>query len=124
MSSDSIGVPPEALSAPSRRRFVQGLAGSGAITGLGLWPRQVWALKSPGDPVVLSGTQFDLTIGETPMNITGRVRTAVTVNGSLPAPVLRWREGETVTLRVANRMTQGSIHGHHTSIHWHGLLLP
>ncbi|WP_149193466.1 copper resistance system multicopper oxidase [Luteimonas suaedae] len=109
---------------PSRRRFVQGLAAGGAIAGLGLWPRPGWALKSPGHDTVLAGTEFDLVIGETPMNITGRVRPAITVNGSLPAPVLRWREGTTVQLRVANALPHGSIHGHSTSIHWHGILLP
>jgi CopA family copper-resistance protein len=109
---------------PSRRRFIQGLAAGGAVAGFGLWPRQAWALKSPGQPNVLSGTQFDLSIGEMPMNFTGRTRSAVTVNGSLPGPLLRWREGDTVTLRVANALPHGSIHGHDTSIHWHGLLLP
>ncbi|MEO7116771.1 MAG: copper resistance system multicopper oxidase, partial [Caldimonas sp.] len=67
---------------------------------------------------ILSGTQFDLTIDETPVNITGRASTATTVNGSVPAPVLHWREGDTVTLRVTNRMATTS------SIHWHGILLP
>ena len=109
---------------PSRRRFIQGLAAGGAVAGLGLWPKQAWALKSPGQANVLSGTQFDLSIGETPMNFTGRTRTAVTVNGSLPGPVLRWREGDTVTLRVTNALPPGSIHGHDASIHWHGILLP
>ncbi|WP_407351555.1 copper resistance system multicopper oxidase [Luteimonas sp. R10] len=109
---------------PSRRRFVQGLAAGGAIAGLGLWSRPGWALKSPGHETVLAGTEFDLVIGETPMNITGRTRPAITVNGSLPAPVLRWREGTTVNLRVANALPRDSIHGHSTSIHWHGILLP
>jgi CopA family copper-resistance protein len=109
---------------PSRRRFVQGLALGGAVTGLGLWPKAGWALKSPGQGQVLSGTEFDLVIGETPMNFTGRTRTAITVNGSIPAPLLRWREGTTVNLRVSNALPRGSIHGHETSIHWHGILLP
>ena len=109
---------------PSRRRFVQGLAAAGTIAGLGLWPRRGWALKSAGQPTVLAGTDFDLVIGETPVNITGRARTAITVNGSLPAPLLRWREGTTVELRVRNALPEGSIHGHETSIHWHGILLP
>ena len=124
MSSDSFGFPPDALSQPSRRRFVQGVAAGGAVVGLGLWPKPVWAVKSAGQAVVLAGTEFDLSIGETPMNFTGRARAAVTVNGSLPAPILRWREGDTVTLRVANRLPATSIHGHNTSIHWHGILLP
>ena len=65
-----------------------------------------------------TGTGFDLAIGTSPVNFTGRTRPAVTVNGSLPAPILRWREGDTVTLRVANRL------GVPSSIHWHGILLP
>jgi len=107
---------------PSRRRFVQGLAAGGAVAGLGLWPPPGRA--ATGYPNVLSGTEFDLVIGETPMDFTGRVRPAVTVNGSLPAPLLRWREGTTVNLRVTNALPPGSIHGHETSIHWHGILLP
>lgn len=73
---------------------------------------------------VLSGTHFDLTIGESIVNFTGRHRPAVTVNGSLPAPLLRWREGTTVTLRVTNALPRGSVLGRHASIHWHGILLP
>src|SRR3546814_262784 len=61
---------------------------------------------------------------ETPANFTGVTRTAITVNGSIPAPLLRWREGTTVNLRVTNALPPGSIHGHSTSIHWHGILLP
>ena len=87
----------------SRRRFVQGLVAGGAVAGLGLWPKLSWALQSPGKPNVLAGTEFDLAIGETPMNFTGRTRTAITVNGSIPAPLLRWREGTTVNLRVSQR---------------------
>ncbi len=108
----------------SRRRFVQGLAAGGAAAALGLWPKNSWALSGLGNTNILSGTQFDLTIGETPMNFTGRTRPAITVNGSLPAPILRWKEGTTVNLRVRNALPANSIHGHQTSIHWHGILLP
>ena len=66
----------------------------------------------------LSGTEFDLRIGETPTNFTGNPRVAFTVNGSVPAPTLRWKEGDTVTLRVANTLDEDA------SIHWHGILLP
>lgn len=107
-----------------RRRFVQGLALGGVAAGLGLHARPLWALKSPGQPEILSGTEFDLVIGETPVNITGRTRPGVTVNGLLPAPVLRWREGDTVNVRVTNALPRGSVHGTDTSIHWHGILLP
>lgn len=123
MSFDGSVFPP-GQSGLSRRRFLQGLAAGGAVAGLGLWPRSAWALKSPTAPVVLAGRRFDLTIGQTPMNFTGRTRSAITVNGSLPAPTLRWREGDTVSIRVANALPEGSIHGHEASIHWHGIVLP
>ena len=110
--------------APSRRRFVQGLALGGiAAAGAGLWPRASWALQSPTSRV-LAGTDFDLVVGETLVNFTGRTRPAATINGSLPAPILRWREGTTVDLRVRNALPAGSIYGDMTSIHWHGILLP
>ena len=110
---------------PTRRRFVQGLAAGGVIAGLGLGAQRGWAqqLATAGAPA-LTGTRFDLTIGESLANFTGRTRPAVTVNGALPAPLLRWREGTTVELRVTNALPAGSVHGHQASIHWHGLLLP
>ena len=105
-------------STTSRRTFVKGLAAGGLLGGLGLWRPPVWALTSPGQPTVPAGSEFDLFIDQTPVNLTGQPRTALTVNGSLPGPLLRWREGDTVTLRVKNRL------GEPTSIHWHGILLP
>ncbi|WP_085693267.1 MULTISPECIES: copper resistance system multicopper oxidase [unclassified Pseudomonas] len=102
----------------TRRSFVKGLAATGLLGGLGLWRTPVWAVTSPGQPNVLSGTDFDLYIGELPVNITGTARTAMAINGSIPGPILRWREGDTVTLRVRNRLQQD------TSIHWHGIILP
>lgn len=108
---------------PSRRRFVQGLAAGGALAGLG-WPSAGFASSArPGTPV-LTGTDFDLVIGESPVNFTGRTRPGVTVNGTIPAPTLRLREGTTVELRVRNALPADSIHGRVTSIHWHGILLP
>ncbi len=124
MSSDFSGSAKSPPFHPSRRQFVQGLAAGGAALGLGLWPKQSWALKSPGQAITLAGTEFDLRIGETPMNFTGRTRQAITINGSLPAPILRWKEGSTVDLRVSNALPAGSIYGHQTSLHWHGILLP
>ncbi len=102
----------------SRRRFVQGLAAGGVVAALG-WPRSGNAAAP-----VLTGSDFDLSIGELPVNFTGRTRIGVAVNGSVPAPTLRWREGSTVELRVSNRLPPNSIHGRITSIHWHGILLP
>ncbi len=67
---------------------------------------------------MLSGTEFDLTIDSMSVDFTGKRRTAMAINGSIPGPLLRWREGDTATLRVRNRLP------HDTSIHWHGILLP
>ena len=61
---------------------------------------------------------FDLAIGRTAIRIGDRSANAVTVNGSVPAPLLRFQEGETVTLHVANSLDED------TSIHWHGIILP
>ncbi|MDH4192367.1 MAG: copper resistance system multicopper oxidase, partial [Betaproteobacteria bacterium] len=100
-----------------RRRFVQGIAAAGVLTGLAPFADRARAQAPQGTPV-LSGTRFDLTVARSPVNFTGAARMATTINGSIPAPTLRWREGETVSLRVANRLDEP------TSIHWHGIILP
>jgi FtsP/CotA-like multicopper oxidase with cupredoxin domain len=100
----------------SRRTFVKGLAATGALAALDI---RAIAQGIGRDQQVLRGTSFDLAIGESPMNITGAARMALTINGSIPGPVLRWREGDSVTLRVANRLSDED-----TSIHWHGIILP
>jgi CopA family copper-resistance protein len=101
----------------TRRTFVRGLAMGTAAVGLGLRTPSLFARgQTPG--TVLSGTDFDLSIGEIPMNVTGAPRVAVAVNGMVPAPTLRWKEGDTVTVRVANTLDEVA------SIHWHGILLP
>jgi FtsP/CotA-like multicopper oxidase with cupredoxin domain len=100
----------------SRRTFVRGLAAGGAATVFsGFVPR---AAAQPRAQQTLRGDSFDLVIGETPMNFTGSPRIAQTINGSIPGPLLRWREGDTVSLRVRNALDED------TSIHWHGIILP
>ena len=102
----------------SRRTFVKGLGAATALAGLGLWRPLAQAAEGARPGQVLQGQQFALSIGQTPVNITGRPRTALTVNNSLPGPLLRWREGDTVSLRVRNQLAEP------TSIHWHGIILP
>jgi CopA family copper-resistance protein len=105
----------------SRRNFLKTAAGvvvGGALMGLPSWIKPAFAGEGATNATVLSGTEFDLTVGLSPVNFTGTPRLATTINGSLPAPTLRWREGETVTIRVTNRLPE------HTSIHWHGIILP
>ena len=69
-------------------------------------------------PGTLSGEEIALTIGRSEFTMGGRSGHAVTVNGSLPAPLIRLREGQTVRLAVTNTLPEDS------SIHWHGILLP
>ena len=104
----------------ARRRLIQGLTASGLATasGLSIFPSRGRAQAVATGPQTLSGTEFDLTLGDTPMNFSGRTSSTTSVNGSVPAPILRWREGTTVTLRVHNKLPTSS------SIHWHGILLP
>ena len=103
----------------SRRRFVQGLAAGGVLAATPSWLQA--AVKSAtalGSAPVLTGRDIDLVIAETPVNFTGVSRMATTINGSIPAPTLRLREGDDVTIHVTNRLPIP------TSIHWHGILLP
>ena len=89
--------------APDRRAFVKGLAAATLIASAGISKRSFAAETQQRVPQgVLSGTDFELAIGATTVNITGRERNALTINDSLPGPLLRWREGDTVTLRVRN----------------------
>ena len=104
----------------SRRRFVLGASAGALVAGMGFRPSRLQAAMHPArsGQQTLSGQVFDLSIGEQAVNFTGTPAMATTVNGSLPAPTLRFREGDTVTLRVTNRLRETS------SIHWHGLILP
>ena len=104
----------------NRRHLLQSALGAGAALGsASLLP--VWA-RSASDGNLglssLSGTQFDLNIGQFPVRIGGKAGLATGINGTLPAPLLRLREGDDVTLNVTNSLEED------TSIHWHGLLVP
>ncbi|WP_409076315.1 copper resistance system multicopper oxidase (plasmid) [Pantoea sp. C3] len=102
----------------SRRNFIKGITAAGLVGGLGLRTFDALSAVSLMQSRTLTGTDFDLFIGETPLNITGTTRYAKTINAGLPGPLLRWKEGDTVTLRVKNRLSEP------TSVHWHGIILP
>ena len=71
-----------------------------------------------GSQTTLSGEVIDLTINEQLFLLDGRTGMARTINGTIPGPVIRLKEGQLATLRVTNHLQES------TSIHWHGLLLP
>ncbi len=105
----------------SRRTLLRGAAlTSGGLALTPLFP--AWARSgTPGlgrTPEVLSGEEIALSIGHTPFSIGGKTGHAVTVNGTLPGPVIRLKEGQKVRLAVTNTLKEDS------SIHWHGILLP
>jgi len=102
-----------------RRQFVTGLTLGGVIAGFGMNSGRLFgAPKLDRQPPLLRGNSFNLSIGEQAVNFTGRARIATTVNNSLPAPVLRFKQGESISINVANNLSTSS------SIHWHGLILP
>jgi CopA family copper-resistance protein len=110
---------PPAAYGRSRRRFVQGLAG-GVLAAVNArhfgWAADAASASRTG--ATLSGTEFNLEIDALAVNLTGHPAVATAVNGRMPAPLLRWREGDAVTLRVFNRLSVP------TSIHWHGMIVP
>ncbi len=105
----------------SRRRFIRnaGLAGGALAWGHSL---PTWARTGADTDLTgiktLSGNVFDLTVSESRRAIAGQAARSILVNEQLPAPLLRWREGDELTLRVTNKLMVD------TSIHWHGILLP
>lgn len=72
------------------------------------WPQASWART----------VEYHLTIAQQRLNITGQPAQAMTINGGIPGPVLRFTEGDTARIQVKNAMNVS------TSVHWHGILLP
>lgn len=106
----------------TRRDFLRGSLAVGLLAGLervipAYTAEPMPTSAAPSQPE-LSGTEFDLEIAALPVDFTGRRRLATAVNGRVPGPLLRMREGDTVTLRVTNRLEEM------TTIHWHGVVLP
>ena len=106
---------------PISRRFLLKCAASlGLLVAMErlLPARAAMSAAHPGAQPPLSGDIIDLTISEQLFRVDGRTGTAITINGTIPGPVIRLKEGQLATLRVTNRLEES------TSIHWHGLLLP
>jgi CopA family copper-resistance protein len=104
-----------------RRQLLRGVAVlSGGVVTTSLFP--AWAQSAtPGVSSTLptvSGQDIKLTIGHAEVMIDGKMGHAVTINGTVPGPLIRLKEGQTVRLSVTNTLDE------ETSIHWHGLLVP
>jgi FtsP/CotA-like multicopper oxidase with cupredoxin domain len=104
-----------------RRSFLAGGAALGGLAGTGsLFP--AWA-QSGTDGIArplptLTGTDIALTIHRMMLTADGETTQAIGINGTVPAPLLRLKEGQNVQLAVTNQLEEDS------SIHWHGLLVP
>lgn len=117
---------PVMLPRATRRDFIHSLAAASLYAALApmrpAWAQHTHGTENRGNVGQRSGgpdtKRVDLVIDRTSLRIGDGVGTAVTVNGSLPAPLLRFREGEEVELHVTNRLSERA------SIHWHGILLP
>ncbi len=104
-----------------RRRFLKTTTALGLLQAFrGLAPAYAQAsIPGPGGEIRVGGTRVaNLVIARTPLGFGGRLGSAVTINGSVPGPILRFREGEVATLQVTNQLDET------TSIHWHGILIP
>jgi CopA family copper-resistance protein len=69
-------------------------------------------------PQTLTGPDIALTVARSHWSVDGRGGHATTINGTIPAPLIRLREGERVRIAVTNQLDED------TSIHWHGVLVP
>ena len=98
-----------------KRKSLQSMLGLGALAALPRTWAQVRAVELGAAPIAKS---YDLTVAETLLNVTGKPAMGITINGTMPGPVLRFREGDEVVVRVTNQLREI------TGIHWHGLLVP
>ena len=92
-------------------------AGAAMCAWLPGWAQQVSAGLATPLPM-LSGTEIALTIAHRMMTVDGRPSHAIGVNGTVPAPLIRMKQGTRIRLSVTNNLDEDS------SIHWHGLLVP
>ncbi|MGX7953528.1 copper resistance system multicopper oxidase [Tsuneonella sp. HG249] len=105
-----------------RRALLRGAAVGGAGLGLSsMFP--AWAQTTSHGLArkgfgTLTGPVVDLTVSEHQFTVDGKAGHAIAINGTIPAPLIRLKEGQNVRLRVNNHLDED------TSIHWHGLIVP
>ncbi|MES2135520.1 MAG: copper resistance system multicopper oxidase [Pseudomonadota bacterium] len=102
----------------NRRGFLAGSAAAAGVTAVyPAWAQSLSTGVAPAIPTV-SGSDIALTIGNVAVRVDGKVARAMGINGTVPGPLVRMKQGEQVRLRVTNRLDEDS------SIHWHGVLVP
>ena len=108
------------MTAFDRRTLLRGALGLGTLGlgALGLLPAWARAGEGTRSPAALSGEDIKLTIGHAMPRIDGRTGHGVAINGTIPGPLIRLKEGQNVRIAVTNNLDED------TSIHWHGLLVP
>ncbi|MBF0863630.1 MAG: copper resistance system multicopper oxidase [Gluconobacter potus] len=102
----------------TRRRFVTGLGAGGLLASL---PRTSHAFSSKASSGIIPpmpSDRWDLKIGHTRISLDGKTMHAPTAGGTVPGPILRWKQGDTVSINVTNTLNEP------TSIHWHGIRTP
>ncbi|TGX56221.1 copper resistance system multicopper oxidase [Sphingomonas gei] len=104
-----------------RRGLLRGAALAGGTAAFARW-MPAWAQRvSPGlasTLPTLAGEDITLRVAHQRMTVDGRHSHAIGINGTVPAPLIRLREGQQARLHVVNDLDE------ETSVHWHGLILP
>jgi len=106
----------------TRKDFLRSSAVLGSLAGLEAL-RPAWASaeglqRRTPDVLHGSGRELEFVIDRTRVDVDGRGARAVTINGTMPGPMLRYQEGDDLVIHVDNRLDED------TSLHWHGILLP
>lgn len=113
----------------SRRQFIGSAAGAAFVAGLNMsLPLPAWARTTTSPSAVdqhgvghiEAKNLYNLDIGYVPFTLNGRTGKASAINGSVPGPLVKLREGDRVRLNVTNSLMDTE----HSSIHWHGLIVP
>ncbi|HIC52998.1 MAG TPA: copper oxidase, partial [Gemmatimonadetes bacterium] len=109
---------PTGLASIDRRQFLRMSAGFSVLSGVGLRSQELWAFVEPADEDFAEAVEYDLAVGHLGVSFSGDSAEARAINGMIPGPLLRLKEGQDVILRVTNNLDET------TSLHWHGLLVP
>ncbi len=106
----------------SRRDFIKATGAGLFLAGLHCaLPLPSWALSTnSGITAASRQSRYDLAIAYSPIRIDGREGIATGINGTVPGPLVHLREGDDVLLTVTNQLEDTK----HSSIHWHGILVP